>query len=107
MKKWIIGITGGAGYLGSSLAKKLCKSFDVMLLDIKESKEKFDSNVSFQSCDIRDYDQVENAIEKVDLVIHTAIIQIPMITEQKNLGYEVNFLGTQNVCRATAECRKP
>jgi len=36
-------------------------------------------------------------------VIHTAIIQIPLINEQKRLGYEVNIIGTQNVCKAVDE----
>jgi UDP-glucose 4-epimerase len=36
-------------------------------------------------------------------VIHTAIVQIPLINEQKRLGYEVNVIGTQNVCRAVEE----
>jgi nucleoside-diphosphate-sugar epimerase len=30
-------------------------------------------------------------------------VQIPIINEQKRLGYDVNFLGTQNVCRAVDE----
>ena len=62
--------------------------------------------MSFQNCDIRDYKQVKDAIENVDLVIHTAIIQIPVISEQKKLGYEVNFLGTNNVCRVVEESSK-
>jgi UDP-glucose 4-epimerase len=37
-------------------------------------------------------------LKNVDLVIHTAIVQIPLINEQKRLGYEVNIIGTQNVC---------
>ena len=106
MKRWTIGITGGAGYLGSSLAKRLCGSFDVKLLDIREPTEKFESNVVFQKCDIRDFQKVKSALETVDLVIHTAIIQIPVITEKKKLGFEVNFLGTNNVCRCVEESSK-
>jgi len=37
------------------------------------------------------------------LVIHTAIEQIPSINENKFLGYEVNVIGTQNICRAVEE----
>jgi UDP-glucose 4-epimerase len=37
------------------------------------------------------------------LVIHTSIVQIPAITEQKRLAYEVNLRGTDNVCRAADE----
>ena len=107
LKEYTIGITGGSGYLGSSLAKRLCGSFDVTLLDIKEIKEQLPENVSFQNCDIREYNQVKNAVENVDLVIHTAIIQIPVISEQKKLGYEVNILGTQNVCKAVNEASRP
>jgi nucleoside-diphosphate-sugar epimerase len=98
-----VGITGGAGYVGSSLAKHLVKSFDVKLLDIKSPKQKFQGNTSFQLCDVRNYEEVKDALEDVDLVIHTSIVQIPLITEQKRLGYDVNFLGTQNVCTVVDE----
>ena len=36
-------------------------------------------------------------------IIHASIVQIPLITEQKRRGFEVNFLGTQNVCRIVDE----
>jgi nucleoside-diphosphate-sugar epimerase len=35
-----------------------------------------------------------------DLVINTAIVQIPEINDRKRLGYEVNVLGIQNLCEA-------
>ena len=103
MNKWVIGITGGAGYIGSSLAKHLVKSFEIKLLDIKSPKQKFERNASFQLCDVRNYEEVKAALEDVDLVIHTSIVQIPLITEQKRLGYTVNLLGTQNICRVVDE----
>jgi nucleoside-diphosphate-sugar epimerase len=98
-----VGITGGAGYIGSSLAKHLVGSFNVKLLDVRAPKQKFQRNASFQFCDVRNYEEVKDALEDVDLVIHTSIVQIPLITEQKRLGYAVNFLGTQNVCRVVDE----
>jgi UDP-glucose 4-epimerase len=100
MNEWTLGITGGSGYLGSSLAMHLGKSFDIKLLDIRPPQHDVGENVSFQQCDVRDYNQVKNAVEDVDLVIHTSIIQIPAITEQKRLAYEVNLRGTDNVCQA-------
>jgi hypothetical protein len=42
----------------------------------------------------------------VDLVIHTSIIQIPEINEQKKRAYEINIIGTQNVCKAVEESKK-
>lgn len=93
-------ITGGAGFIGFSLAKHLSSVFDVKILDIKTPK---DESIDFEFCDIRDYGQIKKALADADLVIHTAIIQIPAINEQKKLGYEVNFLGTHNICKAVYE----
>ena len=100
-----IGITGGSGYIGSSLAKHFLKSsFSVKLLDICKSNTLSNRKISFQRCDIRNYQDVRNAFYDVDVVIHTSIVQIPKISEQKRLAYEVNILGTENVCRAAEEC---
>jgi len=103
MKRWTIGITGGVGFIGSSLAKHLERSFDVRLLDIKQPTQRLQGSVRFQLCDIRNFEEVRRSLDGVDLVIHTAIIQIPRINEEKRLGYEVNVLGTQNVCRVVDE----
>ncbi|MHA1833727.1 MAG: NAD-dependent epimerase/dehydratase family protein [Candidatus Baldrarchaeia archaeon] len=102
MSKYRIGIVGGAGFVGFSLAKHLYLSFDVKILDIKEPRDK-PVDFFFEMCDVRDYGQVKKALADVDLVIHTAIIQIPLINKNKRLAYEVNFLGTHNVCRAVDE----
>jgi len=52
---------------------------------------------------VRDYSRLRHALEDVDIVIHVAIIQIPEINEKKRLAYEVNILGTHNVCKAVCE----
>ena len=98
-----IGIVGGSGFIGSSLAEYLSKSFQVRVLDVKEPPKGVRDKVDYVFCDIRDYEQVRESLCGVDLVIHTAIIQIPRINEQKRLGYEVNIIGTQNVCKAVDE----
>jgi UDP-glucose 4-epimerase len=59
--------------------------------------------MNFVKCDIRSLDEVQKSLKDVDLVIHTAIIQIPLINENKRLGYEVNFLGTSNICKVVDE----
>ena len=94
-----VGIFGGAGYIGSSIANFLKKGFAVVILDVKESPSGIE-NVEFRKCDIRKFDEVCNSVSDLDVVISTAIIQIPAINDQKRLGYEVNFVGTQNVCEA-------
>ena len=97
-----IGIVGGSGYVGFSLARHLSQKFEVAVLDVK-SPENPNFKLTFRRCDVRSYESVNKALQGIDLVIHTAIIQIPLINEEKKLGYEVNVVGTQNVCRAVEE----
>jgi nucleoside-diphosphate-sugar epimerase len=101
--EYCIGITGGAGYIGSSLAQHLSSFYRVALLDVKPSKQKSGDTIDLRMCDVRNYDDVRRSIEGVDLLIHAAIIQIPQINENKKMGYEINVVGTQNVCKAVDE----
>ena len=94
-----IGIIGGSGYIGYSLAKYLRRNFKVKILDVKHRK-RLERKIDFACCDVRSREDVEKGLEDVDLVLHTAIVQIPLINEKKRLGYEVNVNGTQNVCEA-------
>jgi UDP-glucose 4-epimerase len=98
-----ISITGGSGYVGTALCKTLQNEFEVQVLDRKrgETAEK-----NFVECDIRDNSEVEKGISESDLVIHAAIIQIPEVNDNKKLGYDVNILGTHNVCEAVQKSRR-
>lgn len=97
----MIGITGGSGYIGHSLARSLRAVSKVKVLDIKEPSN-YGDGIDFVYCDVSRRDDVENALKDLDLVIHTAIIQIPLINEQRRLAYQVNVTGTQNVCEVTS-----
>ena len=94
-----IGIVGGAGFIGLALARHLSKSFTVKILDTKPIPKHLEGKLEYQRSDIRKYQEVKQGLEDVEIVVHTAIIQIPLINETKRLGYEVNVLGTQNVCK--------
>ena len=97
-----IGIIGGSGYIGTNLAKSLCKQFYVRIIDVRPP-EGVSEKVEFISCDITKYENLSSAVEDLDILIHTAIIQIPLINEQKRLAYDVNVIGTQNACRVIDE----
>lgn len=99
MPEYKIGIIGGSGYIGSRIAYSLSKNYAVTVLDMKNPPADLKDKVEYLHCSVLNYNEVESALHGVDLVIHTAIIQIPLITQEKRMGYEVNFLGTQNVCR--------
>ncbi len=97
-----IGIIGGSGYIGNNLAKSLCKQFNVRVIDVRPP-EGVPENAEFIYCDITKYEELSSTVEDLDILIHTAIIQIPLINEKKRLAYEVNVIGTQNVCRVVDE----
>jgi len=102
MVKLKIGIVGGSGFIGLALAEYLAKYFQVTVVD-KNRPKTVSEKIEFEKCDIRRYDEVEQSLSDVNLVIHTAIVQIPLINKEKRLGYEVNILGTQNICRVVDE----
>jgi len=98
-----IGIIGGSGYIGSNIARQLTKTYEVSVIDKNPLPKEVEGHVSYVKCDITKYEEVEKALHNLDLVIHTAIIQIPLINENRRLGYKVNFLGTQNICKCVDE----
>lgn len=98
MNKYKITIVGGSGFVGSALARYLSKEFKVQILDKNPPPKSLEEKAEYQRCDIRSYDEVEQGLKNTNLVIHAAVVQIPLINEAKKLGYEVNVLGTQNIC---------
>jgi len=105
MNSRTIGIVGGSGFLGASLAEHLSASFRVKVFDQKPLPEDLREKVDFQQCDIRDYHDLREKINNLDLVILTAIVQIPLINEDKRLGYEVNVVGAKNVCEVVNQSK--
>ncbi len=88
-------VTGGSGYLGALLIRKLldkghfCRVFD--LLDASDRP----SQVDFIQGDIRDPSVVEAALKNVD-VVHHNVAQVPL-AKDKHLFESVNFQGAENL----------
>jgi nucleoside-diphosphate-sugar epimerase len=76
----------------------MSRHFDITALDLRRPAGK---NLKFETCDIRDKASLFKKLLGADLVINTAVIQVPEINEKMRLGYEVNVLGIQNLCEAT------
>lgn len=97
-EKPVVAIIGGSGFLGTQLTKHLLPRFKVRVIDTRAPPRNQNPNVETRICDILKLSDLESALEGVDFVIHSAIIQIPQINLDKRNGYEVNVLGTQNTC---------
>lgn len=106
-------VTGGAGFIGSNLTKKLIDRGDeVVIIDnfndyydpqLKEDRiKKFLKGYKFKLYrgDIRDEKLLEKVFkkEKIDKVVHLAAMAgVRYALEHPNLYYDVNVLGTQNM----------
>jgi UDP-glucuronate 4-epimerase len=106
-------VTGGAGFIGSNLTKKLIDRGDeVVIIDnfndyydpqLKEDRvKKFLKGYKFKMYrgDIRDEKLLEKIFkkEKIDKIVHLAAMAgVRYSLEMPNLYYDVNVLGTQNM----------
>ena len=100
MKKKAL-ITGGAGYFGSLLLRKLIeKDYECVIFDLNDAEDR-PENVEFIQGDIRDYDAVLAACQGVT-VVHHNVAQVPL-AKDKNAFHTVNYNGTENLLRAALE----
>lgn len=96
IKKKIL-ITGGCGFLGVHLARKLLNQnyevtlFDVAMLDAKDLVGK----VTYIKGDILNKKDVESAMKNQDYIIHAAAA-LPILREKKII-FDVNINGTKNI----------
>jgi len=92
-------ITGGSGYFGSLLMKKLRqKNFECSVFDINDANDR-PSDVRFIQGDIRDFESIKNATIGMDIVFHN-VAQVPLAKDVE-LFESVNTLGTENMLKAT------
>ncbi len=103
-------ITGGAGFIGSTLVSKLYQDNELILFDnlarntIKHTNLLDNDSVTLVEGDILDYDAVKKAMEGADIVVHAAAIAgIDTVSQKPVMTMEVNMIGTANVLRAAYE----
>ncbi|MEM2251351.1 MAG: SDR family NAD(P)-dependent oxidoreductase [Candidatus Hadarchaeales archaeon] len=106
-------ITGGAGSIGSEIAKALLKKKVkvVRVLDIDEeglfklSHELFpDERVRFLVGDVREKERVKRAMEDIDIVFHAAALKhVPSCEYNPFEAVKTNVVGTQNALEAAID----
>jgi UDP-glucose 4-epimerase len=97
-------ITGAAGYLGSTLLKRLTENGGVIgkivAADIKDISLHH-PNVEFVELDVRS-EELNEVIKqhRIETVVHLASIVTPGKKSNREFEYSVDVLGTENVLRA-------
>lgn len=99
-------ITGGAGFIGSNLAKRLVNDgHSVVVLDSLLRGNKLDkdtySKIQFVKGDVRDLDIVKEASKNCDLIFHfAAVLGVDIVADNPVETMDVEVIGTRNVVEA-------
>jgi UDP-glucose 4-epimerase len=106
-------ITGGAGFIGSHIAKHLVdKNHDVIVVDNLsrgklENLSKIKEQIEFKKIDILDFDLLKKVISNSDGVFHqAALTSVPESFTQKEKYHNVNVKGTENIFKLAKEFEK-
>jgi UDP-glucose 4-epimerase len=101
-------VTGGAGFIGSALVKSfLEKNYEVTIFDnFSNSSEEnvstlLNKGASLVKGDVRNFEDIEKALNDSDLVIHLAAqISVEESIKKPELTRSINVEGTKNLLRA-------
>ena len=96
-------LTGGSGYLGVAIARKLARDgVPVRVCDLERS-DRLPEKVEFVRGDIRDSGGIGEAVSDCEVVHHLVGI-MPQARASRETMQAVNVGGTENVLRAASEC---
>jgi len=99
-------LTGPFGNVGLSTLEELIKrDYDIRVFDIKNKKNRkianrYKDQTEIIWGDLRNYEDVEEALEGIDVIIHLAAIIPPLADKLPELAEEVNIGGTKNIIKA-------
>lgn len=103
-------VTGGAGFIGSHIAKFLVNSghtvsvIDNLYRGKEQNLQEIMPKIDFHQIDILDFDQIRNIVKNSDGVFHqVALTSVPESYLQKEKYFEVNVKGTENIFKLAKE----
>jgi nucleoside-diphosphate-sugar epimerase len=104
-------VTGGAGFIGSAIVRRLLREgasrivvIDNLLSGYERNLEEVRGSIDFQRADIRNYEEIAPLIRGAAVVFHEAAIpSVPRSIDDPIPSHDVNINGTFNVLRAARE----
>jgi len=100
-------VTGGAGFIGSNLVRRLVEEGAIVkILDnffTGQKENLVDLNVEVIQGDVENIDDVNKAVEGVEIVFHLAARNIIVSTREPYKDFLTNVLGTFNILQACLE----
>ena len=95
-------VTGGTGFIGSNLIKRLYNERNEITVFAKGSSHPFLKGLKLKKIvgDVRDYDAVASAIKGCDYVYHLTACSLNSLKEKDEI-FSVNISGTENVMKAS------
>ncbi len=110
----VILITGGTGFLGKTLTKRILQynPHSIRLFsrdEVKHHKTQmiFENNPRLRNFigDVRDYQRLKKAMEGVDILIHAAALKrLDILEYNVEESIKTNILGSMNVVNCCLEC---
>jgi len=99
-------ITGGTGFIGIPLVKRLHELGHKLKLLVRETSnitpfEKL-NNIEYVIGDVRDNDSLNDAINRIDVIYHLAAYT-GIWARKKSIYYDINVKGTQNILNLALE----
>ena len=105
-----VGVTGAAGYIGSSVASRLLEAgHDLVAIDdFSRAKVESIDGHPIERADVRDRAAVRSAFADVDAVLHLAAVSgVPDCQADPEAAFDVNVVGTENVAWCCRELGIP
>src|SRR5215210_5475531 len=103
-------LTGGAGFIGTTIASRLVEDNEIVILDnltndaLKATELAQHANVAFVQADILDVEAVRAAARGANVIIHMAAIAgVDSVLRSPVRTMRVNLLGTANIVEAANE----
>ena len=101
-------ITGGGGFIGTSIAERLVDDNQIILYDLNFENNAYQfsrlvghPNVTLIEGDILDLTKLKEVVQQADIVIHlAAIVGVKQVLQRSRKTIEVNLIGTSNLLNA-------